>query len=90
MFGKKFHKEVIGYVVAIADMICICIIMYFIIKLDYLSSEYTYLIDSYQITLRDFSVICKDLKLDKFTQDPIIAQMKIWLHIENIMKTIIK
>jgi hypothetical protein len=45
MFGKNIHKEVIGYIVAIFDMISVCIIMYFITKLESISNEYIHLVD---------------------------------------------
>jgi hypothetical protein len=40
--------------------------------------------------MKDFSVVCYDVKLDKFTQDPRIIKMKIWLHFRQMLKPYIK
>ena len=40
------------------------------------------------VTMKDFSVMIMDLPLDKHTQDQRIIKMKIWMHINKILKSL--
>lgn len=54
--------------------------LYVFNKLRRLNEEYIAIIDDNQITMKDFSVQCQDVPLDKYTQDIRLIKMKIWLH----------
>ena len=60
--------------------------MYFFTRLDNLNTEFMDIISDHQLSLSDFSVVCRDVVLDKYTQHPLIIKMKIWLHFTKILK----
>ena len=37
--------------------------------------------------MKDFSVMCRNVQLDKYTQDPILLKMKIWLHFSKQLES---
>ena len=43
--------------------------------------------DNLTVQVSDFGIMIKDLKLDKYTQDMRILKMKLWLYIEDLMKS---
>lgn len=36
--------------------------------------------------MNNFSVVIENVKLDKYTQDPRIIKMKLWLHFRELLK----
>lgn len=62
------------------DFIGVLFMLYIFDKLEALNQEYIATIDDNQITMKDFAVCCRDVLLDKYTQDLRLVKMKIWLH----------
>ena len=60
--------------------------MFFLKKLSTLNEEYLDIVSDYQLSLSDFSVVCRNVILDKYTQEPIIIKMKIWLHFTKLLE----
>lgn len=51
----------------IVDLIGVYFMLYVFNKLSRLNEEYIAIIDDNQITMKDFSVQCRDVLLDKYT-----------------------
>lgn len=62
------------------DFIGVLFMLYIFDKLEALNQEYIATIDDNQITMKDFAVCCRNVLLDKYTQDLRLVKMKIWLH----------
>ena len=58
----------------------------FLRKIKDINNEYMDLSDNRTVQLKDFGIMMKDLKVDKFTQNIQILKMKLWLHIEEMFK----
>jgi hypothetical protein len=84
--GFDFHKETIGCLVVLCDILGIFLMIYVVWKLEQVNKDYADIIDANQITMKDFSVMCKDVLLDKYTQDAVLIKMKIWLHFRNLLE----
>jgi len=82
----KFHKDNFGIWLVATDIMCICVITYFFGKIKELNNEYIEIIDNLSITMSDYSLQICNLKVDKFSQDPRILHMKLWIYINNILK----
>jgi len=54
-------------------------------KIEQLNKEYLTTVDDNQITMKDFAIMCTNVKLDRYTQDSRLIKMKIWLHFTELM-----
>ena len=61
------HKETLGLVAVISDIISICLIYYFFGKLRQINDEYLEIIDNNVIKLSSFTIQVDNLVLDKTT-----------------------
>ena len=86
--GGPTHKHVIAYYIIIADIISSLIIVYIFNRLQYINNEYIQTIDDKSVTMKDFAIMCQNLKVDKFTQDSRLLKMKVWLHFMKLLKEI--
>ena len=54
--GKKFHKEEVGLITILLDILS-CIIMYYMFgKLNQINDEYLEILDNNVIRMKDFSI----------------------------------
>ena len=65
--GSDWHKELVGIMVVITDIFCISIITYFYYKLRDINNEYLDIIESLNISLKDYAVYCENLKIDNYS-----------------------
>ena len=84
--GYTIHKKEAAYIIILFDIISTFTMMYFIKKLSILNDEFEDIVSDYQLSLTDFSVVCRNVILDKYTQEPIIIKMKIWLHFSKLLE----
>ena len=84
--GHDLHKESIGIIAVAIDVIGIMVMIYMVYKLEKINKDYIDIVDQNQITMKDFSIMCRNVHLDKYTQDPILVKMKIWLHFRSLME----
>ena len=63
----KMHKEKIGAYIVIFDSISMVIMLYFFKKINYLNNEFLEDIDDLRVTMKDFGLQIKNVKLDKYT-----------------------
>ena len=84
--GHDLHKESIGILAVLIDAIGIMVMIYMVHKLEDINKDYIDIVDQNQITMKDFSVMCRNVNLDKYTQDPILIKMKVWLHFNQLMQ----
>jgi hypothetical protein len=78
--GYYMHKQQLACLAVLFDVVGVYFMLYVFNKLQRLNQEYIDIIDDNQITMKDFSVQCRDVLLDKYTQDIRLIKMKIWLH----------
>jgi len=69
------------------QIVGILLIALFFNKINSINKEYMQLKDNLTVQVSDFGIMIKDLKLDKYTQDMRILKMKLWLYIEDLMKS---
>ena len=55
-------------------------------KIEQLNKEYLTTVDDNQITMKDFAIMCTNVKLDRYTQDSRLIKMKIWLHFTRLFQ----
>jgi hypothetical protein len=60
--------------------------VYVTVKLEQINNDFVDIVNDNQITMKDFSVMCTNVHLDKYTQDPTLVKMKIWLHFKNLLE----
>jgi hypothetical protein len=84
--GHELHKESIGILAVAIDVLGIMVMIYMVYKLEDINKDYIDIVDQNQITMKDFSVMCSKVHLDKYTQDPILIKMKVWLHFNHLMQ----
>jgi hypothetical protein len=84
--GFTLHKKEAAWLIILFDVLSTLTMMYFFTKLESLNLEFLDIISTQQLSLADFSVVCRSVVLDKYTQDPLIIRMKIWLHFTNLLK----
>ena len=80
------HKHQYACFMVILDFIGVLFMIYIFDKLEAINKEYLDIIDDNQITMKDFAVCCKNVILDKYTQDVRLVKMKIWLHFTRLFK----
>ena len=83
---QNIHKESVALIGVICDMISICLIYYFFIKLKQINNEYLEIIDNNVIKMTSFTIQIDNLILDKTMQDLRVLKMKLWLHFQKIIE----
>ena len=81
-----FHKEELGVVAVLSDIISIFLMYYFFGKLKNLNEEYLTILDNNVIRMKDFTIQVRRVSIDDATQDLRILKLKIWMHFTNILK----
>jgi hypothetical protein len=79
------HKEEVGVLVAVVDMVGIIITILVFERIKRANLELVSIIDSHQMTMKDFTVQCKNVICDRHTQDSRLIKMKIWLHFTALL-----
>ena len=79
------HKQEVGYIVVCFDILGMLLMVFMFYKIEQLNREYLVTVDDNQITMKDFAVMCTNVKLDRYTQDSRLIKMKIWLHFTELM-----
>jgi len=85
-----WHKEKIGLLIVGLDVVSVCFIFYMFSRLEDLNGRMLDGIDCIRVQMTDYGVRIRDLKLDKYTQNPHVQQMRIWTHITGIMRQFAK
>lgn len=80
------HKHDAGIFIIVFEILSILIISFFFKKLNQINNEYLDIIDDMQVDMKDFGIMFKNVKLDKYTQDKPIIKMKLWLHVQEVLK----
>lgn len=78
--GLYMHKQQLACLCLFFDILGVYFMLYVFTRLSRLNQEYIDIIDDNQITMKDFSVQCQNVPLDKYTQDIRLIKMKLWLH----------
>lgn len=84
--GTKFHKEEIGLITVVIDIISIIFIYYMFGKLNQINDEYLEILDNNVIRMKDFTIQIRMLQIDNSSQDVRILKLKIWLHFNELLK----
>ena len=84
--NTRIHKEWIGIIIIICDVVSIGIMIYFFTKIRELNEEFLNALDDLKVQMKDFGVKIDDLRLDRFTQDSRLIKMKIWLYFTRIFQ----
>ena len=87
-FGIAMHKHQIGLIVVVADVISVLFIYFIFLRTKPLIDEYLVIVDDNMIKYSDFSFQIKDMFLDETMQDPRIIKMKIWVHLNDLLRHI--
>ena len=82
----KFHKENFGVLLVVTDILCVLIVTYFFRKIKEINNEMIKIVDDLQITMSDYSLQLINLKVDRFSYDPRILHMKLWLYLNKVLK----
>lgn len=80
------HKEEVGILIVLFDIVGIIITLVVFKNLKQANSDLLDIIDNNQMTMKDFTVYCKDVICDRHTQDSRLIKMKIWLHFTKLLK----
>ena len=80
------HKQDAGIFIIIFEILSILIILFFFKKLTQINNEYLGIIDDMQVEIKDFGIMFKNVKLDRYTQDKAVIKMKLWLHVQQVLK----
>ena len=84
--NTRIHKEWIGIIIIICDVVSIGIMIYFFTKIRELNEEFLNALDDLKVQMKDFGVKIDELRLDRFTQDSRLIKMKIWLYFTKIFQ----
>ena len=84
--STRIHKEWIGIIIIICDVVSIGIMIYFFTKIRELNEEFLNALDDLKVQMKDFGVKIDDLRLDRFTQDSRLIKMKIWLYFTKLFQ----
>ena len=79
-------KETMGVIVAVFDILSLLIMTFTFMKLRSINEEYLNIIDNLKVEMSDFSILIQDVAVDKRSQDSRVLKMKLWLHINNMLK----
>ena len=82
----KIHKEELGFIAVICDILSILVMYYMFNKLKRMNDEYLTILDNNVIRMKDFSVQVRRLRFDNTTQDIRILKLKLWLHFEGLLE----
>ena len=63
----RLHKEWIGIIIIVCDVMSICIIYYFFAKIRIINLEVLKAMDDLKVQMKDFGIKIDDLRLDRFT-----------------------
>jgi hypothetical protein len=66
-FNSKIHKEKIGIIVVVLDMISVAFMAFIFQKLLEINEEYLDIMDDARVQMKDFGVKINNVKLDKYT-----------------------
>jgi hypothetical protein len=80
------HKEEVGFITVVTDIISTMIIYYMFNKLNSINDEYLEILDNNVIKMKDFSIQIKRLKVTSTTQDTRILKLKLWLHFSKVLE----
>jgi len=84
--STRLHKEWIGIIILICDIVSIMMMYYFFSSIRRLNLEVLESMDDMLVQMKDFGIKIDDLKLDRFTQDSRLIKMKIWLHFTKLFQ----
>ena len=65
--GKNEHKHHLAVNLVIMDIISCVVIFYIYKRLEAINNEYIQTIDDKSVTMKDFAILCQNLKVDKCT-----------------------
>jgi hypothetical protein len=80
----RLHKEELGVIAVISDIVSICVIYYMFGKLKLMNDEYLRILDNNVIRMKDFTIQVRRLQFNNTTQDLRILKLKLWLHFEEM------
>ena len=80
------HKEELGFIAVICDLLSIMVMYYMFGKLKNMNEEYLTILDNNVIRMKDFSIQVRRLQFDNTTQDVRILKLKLWLHFEDLLE----
>ena len=86
LLNGMVHKQDAGIFIIIFEIVSILIILFFFKKLTQINNEYLGIIDDMQVAIKDFGIMFKNVKLDRYTQDKAVIKMKLWLHVQQVLK----
>lgn len=84
--GNRLHKQVIGFILIMFDIVSTLFMMHVFHRLYVISEEYRDTINEHELTMSDFTVMCRNVRLDRYTQHPTLIKMRIWLHYNSQLK----
>ena len=67
ILGKRVHKQKIGIIVVIADIISVLYMALIFSKLTNINHEYLTIMDDLRVQMKDFGVKLNNVKLDRYT-----------------------
>lgn len=86
-FGTRtISKETVGIMTVGIDIISVLIISLFLSKLGSINDEYLNIMDNMIVQMTDFGVYAYNLRIDKHSQDQRVVKMKLWLHMNKVLK----
>ena len=84
--GTRLHKEGLGLLAVIADLISLALMYYLFGKLKSVNEEYLRILDNNVIRMQDFSLQIRRLAVDDTSQDIRILKLKLWVHMTEILR----
>ena len=84
--NTRLHKEWIGIIILVCDIVSIMMMYYFFSKIRKLNEEVLEAMDDLQVQMKDFGIKIDDVKLDRYTQDSRLIKFKIWLHFTKLFQ----
>lgn len=86
--GISLHKLQIGLIVVAIDILSILFMSFVFGRLKPIIEEYLKIVDQNMIKISDFSIQIQDVELDEAMQDHRMIKMKLWVHLNNLIKHI--